>query len=102
MLEKMKPYVEGAKEVARWLVLFVVSWLITQTIAQIGKVPESAKVELWVFSYVIPVRMLINLVLTFVGRFVDKVLYEIGKAREERSTLKKPVTSLLTGGLTRF
>jgi hypothetical protein len=102
LLEKYKPYIEGAKEVARWLVLFVASWIITNTISQLGKIPESAEVKLWVFAYVIPVRLLFNIVLTFIGRYIDKVLHEIGKAREDEGTAKNPVTSKLVGGITRF
>jgi hypothetical protein len=100
--EKYKPYIEGLKEVARWLVLFVASWIITATLSQLANVPESAEVRLWLFAYVIPVRLLFNVVLTFIGRFVDKALYEMGKAKEATGTVKNPVTSLLTGGLTRF
>lgn len=98
--EKIKPYVEGLKEVARWVVLFVVSWLITETLSQMGAVPEFATVKLWVFNYVIPVRLLVNFLLTMLGRFIDKALYTAGKMIEEKS--KKPITSKLTGGLTRF
>lgn len=100
--EKLKPYIEGLKEIARWLLLFIASWIITETLNQLGAVPEKATVKIWVFNYIIPIRLLVNTLLTFLGRFIDKSLHEIGKAKEEKGTVKKPITSALTGGLTRF
>lgn len=35
-------------------------------------------------------------------RFIDKYLHETGKDVEKRSAKKEQVTSILTGGLTRF
>lgn len=90
---KMKAMSEGLKEVARWIVLFILSWLITETIAQLELVPEFYTLKVWVFTYLIPVRLAFNLGLTLLGRFVDKWLHEFGKL-SGKETLK--------GGLTRF
>lgn len=84
---------ETALSILRWVVLFVVSWLITQTLTQINLVPESQEIRVWVFSYLIPVRLLFQLGLTFVGKMVDEYLHELGKEKNSDS-LKK--------GLVRF
>lgn len=76
-----KPFVETALEVLRWVVLFVVSWILTETISQLGNVPESSTVTVWVFSYVIPVRLMINGVLAVALRIVDKLRFELQKAQ---------------------
>lgn len=91
--EKAKAVLEGIKEVARWVVLFAVSWVITQTVAQINLVPEFFTLKVWVFSYLIPVRLAFNVGLTMLGRFVDKMLYELGKSKGDENMKK---------GLTRF
>lgn len=91
--DRFKSTVEALKEIARWALLFAVSWVITQTLAQIDLVPETRVVTVWVFSYTLPIRFLVNLGLTMLGRFIDKYLYEYGKLKD-RPSLKK--------GLTRF
>lgn len=78
-LEKEKPFIEGAKEVARYIVLFLVSGLLVQLINQISKIPETQSFNIWVFQIDIPIRIAFQLLFTALGRFVDKALYEIGK-----------------------
>jgi hypothetical protein len=95
--DKLKPTLEALKELGRLALLFVVSWIITETLKQLGVVPEKATITIWLFNYTIPIRLLVNLGLTALGRYVDKLLHEIGKAKE-----KLGETSKLTGGLTRF
>lgn len=77
------PNTEGLKEVARWIVLFlvssVVSWFIAETLKQITQVPEVFNLKLWVFTYAIPVRSLFTYGLTFAGRWLDKYLHESSK-----------------------
>ena len=87
------PFWEGVKEAGRWLALFLVSWIITETLKQATAIPETATIKIWVFAYLVPVRTAITLGLTLLGRFIDKWLHEIGKATYN---LK------LMGGLTRF
>jgi len=67
---------ETLKEAGRWILLFIISWIITSTLTQIDVVPESQEVRVWVFTYVIPVRLLVNLALTAAGKLVDKYLHE--------------------------
>jgi len=67
---------ESVKEVGRWLLFFAISWVITSTLNQISQVPEFAQVNVWVFSYMIPVRALMQFGLTFLGRAVDKFIHE--------------------------
>jgi len=73
---KKTALLEGLKEVGRWLLASCFSWIITETLRQINLVPEFAIVSVFVFSYQIPVRLLLNLFLTFLGRFVDKFIHE--------------------------
>lgn len=73
------PTWEGIKEVARWVVLFLVSWLITETLKQVTAIPEIANVKVWVFVYTVPVRAGVVFLLTFTGRWVDKYLFEKSK-----------------------
>lgn len=67
--------IEGLKEVGRWVVLFVISWIITATLDQATQIPEAYPVKVWVFTYTIPVRQLIVFLLTMLGRYVDKWLH---------------------------
>lgn len=69
------PAVEGFKEIARWGALFAASWLVTQTLGQLDLVPEKATVQVWVFSYTLPVRLALQAALTFAGRWLDKFLF---------------------------
>lgn len=81
------PNIEGLKEVARWVVLFlvssIISWFITETLKQITAVPEVFNLKVWVFTYAIPVRELFTFGLTFTGRYVDKYLHESSKQTKE-------------------
>lgn len=67
---------EAVKEVARWLVAFIVSWLVTETLKQIVLVPEFVDFKVWVFTYSIPFRAGFQLALTFIGRAADKFVHE--------------------------
>ena len=64
---------EAAKEPLRLLVLALISWLITELVSQMPA------------EYAVPI--------TFLLRFIDKVLHEYGKAKENDS---------LALGITRF
>jgi hypothetical protein len=71
-----KPQVEAVLEVLRFVVLFVISWIITETLKQINLVPSFLTVKIWVFSYLLPVRDMLTILLTMTGRFIDKMLFE--------------------------
>jgi hypothetical protein len=73
------PTKEALKEVSRWVVFFIISWIISETLKQINLVPEFAPIKLWVFTYSIPVRSLFTFVLTMVGRYADKYTHEKNK-----------------------
>ena len=81
------PSLEGLKEVARWGVLFAISWFITETLKQLNVVPEFYNLKFWEFSYLLPLRYSLQLGLTFAGRFVDKYLFE--KTKQDNSTETK-------------
>lgn len=88
------PKIEGAKEVLRWVTLFVVSfvvsWFITETLKQVANVPEVFNFKVWVFSYNVPLRELFTFGLTFVGRYVDKYLHEVAKQGKAIYEMPKP------------
>ena len=67
---------EAGKEVLRWVVFFAISWVITETLKQIDLVPEFATVKVWVFTYLLPVRSMVQFGLTFLGRAADKFVHE--------------------------
>lgn len=67
---------EATKEAARWIVSLVVGWFLTETLKQIDLVPEFAQVQLWVFTYMIPVRFVVQTTLTLATRMVDKFIHE--------------------------
>lgn len=83
-----KPNLEALKEIGRWLVLFIVSWIIAETLKQVANVPEWYTVKVWVFTYAVPVRTLFTFGLTLAGRYVDKYLHE--KAKLKKSVLEAP------------
>jgi hypothetical protein len=70
---------ESIKEVGRWVLLYSLSWIITETLKQVGLVPEFSVVNVWVFSYLLPVRAGLQLGLTLLAKGVDKWLYEKDK-----------------------
>lgn len=91
--EKYKPQIEGIKEVLRWALLFVISWIITVVLAQINAVPETHRLALWVFVFDIPVRAILLFTLTFIGRYIDKVRFE--RSKEKMLRLDEKPSGLL-------
>jgi len=87
--ENLKPYIEGAKEVGRYIILFVLSGLLVQLINQLSKVPESQSFQIWVFTINIPVRLAFQLLFTAIGRFIDKAMYEESKITGETNIVTK-------------
>lgn len=79
------PFWEGVKEVSRWAFFFVVSWIVTETLKQLSVVPEFATVQIWVFSYEVPVRMTLQVLLTSLGRFSDKFIFTSSKQERGES-----------------
>lgn len=73
---KRKAIIEAAKEGGRWVVFLAISWLITETLAQINLVPATADIKVWVFTYSIPVRLMLQFTLTIAGRVADKYVHE--------------------------
>lgn len=73
---KKKAIIEALKEGGRWIVFFVIGWVITSTLAQIDLVPATAEIKLWVFTYAIPVRVIFQTLLTVAGRVADKYVHE--------------------------
>lgn len=70
------PTLEALKEIGRWLFFFAVSWFITETLKQAVAIPETYALNVWVFTYAIPVRLLFQFVLTGLGRFADRWVHE--------------------------
>lgn len=67
--------IEWSKEVARWSVLLVIAWFISETLNQAGLIPEKYDLHVWVFTYVLPIRAMFILGLTGLSRFIDKLLH---------------------------
>lgn len=76
------PTKEGLKEIARWLVCSIASWIIVQLLAQITVVPVNYVVKVWLFTFAIPIRMLFQLGITMLGRYIDKWQHETSKISE--------------------
>lgn len=74
-----KPQIEALKEVARWIVIFLGSWIITQIVNQIVVVPQMHDLKIWEFHFLIPVREIMLTILTLAGRFLDKWKFESTK-----------------------
>ena len=70
-----KPTLETLKEVGRWILSAIVAWILTETLKQIVLVPEFAEVKIWVFTYLIPVRALVQFGLTAAARALDKYVF---------------------------
>ena len=92
-----KANIEALKEVLRWTVLFVGSFIISELIRQADLIPESWLVKVFVFTFAIPIRTIFIFGLTMVGRYVDKYLHE---AKKEEKTY--PVGFTPPGGLLPF
>lgn len=73
------PNWEALKETARWIVLFVVSWVITEVLKQITLVPATYNLKVWVFTFAVPVQFALQTALTLAGRYTDKLLFERSK-----------------------
>lgn len=85
-----KPILETIKEVGRWLVSAVVSWIITQTMAQLNLVPETYSINVWVFTYTLPIRAGFGFVLTVAGRALDKYVFVASKEDPDRKKTEDP------------
>lgn len=77
--ETLQGIKKGLLEVARWVGLFILSWFITETASQLTNIPEFYELHIWVFTYLIPVRLAFQFLLTLLGRLVDKALHVRGK-----------------------
>lgn len=68
-------HIEALKEIGRWLVFFVGSWIVTQMLGQATQVPEFKFVHIWVYTFMIPLRAIITFVLTMALRYIDKYMH---------------------------
>jgi hypothetical protein len=89
---------EAIKTPLRQALLFLYAWVLNSMFD---------KVALW-FGFAFTEEQKIQLmgygtpIVWAILAFLDKYMHEIGKAKEDTSTKKVEVTSLLTTGLTRF
>lgn len=77
---------EALKEIGRWVILFVISWIITQILAQATVIPEYYHLKVWLFVFTIPVRAVVIFGLTMLGRYADKYKHEESKLTKAHST----------------
>lgn len=85
-----KPNFEAMKEVLRWVVLFIVSWFISELLRQSTVVPETYFVKVLLFTFQIPLRTAFVFSLTMFGRYIDKFLHENKKAVSKDENGKPP------------
>lgn len=85
-----KPLLETIKEVGRWGIAAVVSWVITETAKQLGLVPEVYNLKIWVFTYTLPIRAGVGFGLTIAGRAVDKYVFTVSKEDPDRKKSEDP------------
>lgn len=71
-----KANLEAIKEVLRWVILYISSWIIVQLVGQSDLVPENWLIKILIFTFSIPMRQLFVFGLTLVGRYIDKWLHE--------------------------
>lgn len=83
------PNWEAVKEVARWCICAVVSFVFTIILDQIKLIPEVLNVKLWVITFPVPLQAVIWFVSTNGLRYIDKVKFVTSKLdpRREKSGL---------------
>jgi len=84
------PKLEAFKEIGRLTVFLVISWIISETLKQVGVIPEVATVKVWLFVYSIPVRWLFTAALTLAGRYADKYTFIYNKVNKVYSLEEGP------------
>jgi|GEM_PF-6941606 len=85
------PKAEGIKSVLRVSVMMIIAWIIIQILDQIDLVPEVYAFKVWVFTFIVPVKNLLFLALTFAQKYIDKFIFEQNKSR------RKPKGTVSTG-----
>lgn len=78
---------ESGKDVARWVGFAIIGWFLTETLKQADLIPEFYRLKISVFTYLIPVRQTVLVVLIAAQGFIDKFLHERGKEIGERGWL---------------
>jgi hypothetical protein len=87
-----KPTIEAFKEIARWAIFLLLGWVIAETLKQINLVTETYAMKVWIFTYTIPVRMIVQTLLTLAGRAIDKYIFTKNKEIiEARSSILNAV-----------
>jgi len=77
------PNWEAIKEVARWCICAVASFVFTVILDQIKLVPEILNVKLWVITFPIPIQAVVWFVSTNALRYIDKVKFETFNVEKE-------------------
>lgn len=72
---------EALKEVARWIVFAVISWVVAETLKQSAVIPEVYELHVWELVYAIPVRGLFVLIFTVIQRAIDRLVHESEKIK---------------------
>ena len=78
-----KANIEALKEIARWLVITIFAWIISEIIRQGNLIIDFYQVKIYTFTFLIPIRSVFILGLTILGRYLDKLKHE------KMKTLKK-------------
>lgn len=87
--------IEAIKEVLRWVIFFVGSWIVSELLRQIDLVPESWLLKIYVFTFMIPARSLFVFGLTMAARYIDKYLHVNSKEDKAYQIGQTPPSGLL-------
>jgi len=85
---------EGIKRVARFLIFFLMSGVVTQMLNQIANVPDFVFFNVWVFKFSVAIRSSLKIALTLALSYLDTKRHVDWK-------LKYP-TSVNNGGLIKW
>lgn len=66
------PKLERLKDILRAILFFVLAWIVGETLKQASLVPEFSTVNIWIFTYNIPLRVLFTGALGVVLSWIDR------------------------------
>lgn len=70
---------ESIKTATRFVAIFIVGWVLSETLKQVSVFPEFATVNLWDLKYMIPVRYPISVLLSGAIAFLDRYKFMVDK-----------------------
>jgi hypothetical protein len=74
-----KPRIEAFKELLRLAIFFLLSWIVAATLTQVNVIPVLYQLHVGPLVYTIPAQALVVSLLTLLGRYSDKYVFERSK-----------------------